>query len=155
MAEKDFEVVRDGTTLNVLLSKELSYANATTLTDEMLKYSGQGIEKVVFDATVLMFLSSSGIRSLLFAYQDLGNRPEIVFVNCAKEIFQVLDHVGLTSFIKFEESSEKRDQYRQKILYEISMRDAEKGVEERKNKLEQFATDNDVVCYSMKMGEED
>ena len=56
MTEKDFEVVRDGTTLNVLLSKELSYANATTLTDEMLKYSGQGIEKVVFDATVLMFL---------------------------------------------------------------------------------------------------
>lgn len=154
MAEKDFEVVRDGTTLNVLLSKELSYANATTLTDEMLKYSGQGIEKVVLDATGLMFLSSSGIRSLLFAYQDLGNRPEIVFVNCAKEIFQVLDHVGLTSFIKFEESSEKRDQYRQKFLYEVSMRDAEKGVEERKNKLEQFATGNDVVCYSMKMGEE-
>lgn len=153
--DTDFKVVRDGNTLNILLGKKLSVANASLLTEELSKYVGQGIERIVFDVTGLTYMTSSGIRSLLFAYQEVGSRPEIVFVNCAAEIHEVLDYVGMTTLIKFEESQEKKAQYRRRVLSDLSIGEAEQLSAERKKGLEQFAANNDVVCYSMKLGEED
>jgi len=110
--ESDFRVIRNEQTLNVLLGKDLSIGNSTAMLEELTKYVGQGIQKIVFDATGLTFLSSSGIRCLLFAYQDLSNQPEIIFVNCASEVYEVLDSVGLTAFIRFEQSAEMKELYR-------------------------------------------
>jgi len=71
--EKNFEVKKDGSTLNVLLDDELSVANSPALTEELSKYRNQGIEKVVFDVTGLIYISSSGIRCIFYAFQELGN----------------------------------------------------------------------------------
>ncbi len=153
--ESDFRVIRNEQTLNVLLGKDLSIGNSTAMLEELTKYVGQGIQKIVFDATGLTFLSSSGIRCLLFAYQDLSNQPEIIFVNCASEVYEVLDSVGLTAFIRFEQSAEMKELYRKRVLSDLSFGEAEQLYNERKKSLEQFAANNDVVCYSMKLGEED
>ena len=151
----DCEVTRDGNTLNILLGKELTINNASSLTEELSKYSGQGIERIVFDATGLIYLTSSGIRTLLYAYQDLGSKPEFIFLNCAKEIYEVLDLVGMTRFIKFQESLEKKEQYRQRFIGDMSLEEVEQVATERKEKLKDFSANNDVVCYSMKLGQED
>ena len=111
--ENDFIVSIKGTTLTIELGKELTTANSPALTQELSKYRGQDITKVVFDASRLQILSSSGIRVIFFVNQRIGHNPEIVFVNCAKEI------------------------YRQKKV------------------LEDYAANNDVVCYQMKLGQED
>ena len=79
--EKGFEVTKDGTTLNIVLGSELSAVNASALTGELSKYYNQGIEKVVFDATSLISLTSAGIRCVFYAYQDLGSQVKIVFIN--------------------------------------------------------------------------
>lgn len=100
--EKDFEVKKEGSVLTVTLGNELSAANASALMEELIPYKDQGIEKVVFDATNLTHLSSSGVRIIIYCKQKLGVSPEIVFVNCKKEILDVLDIVGLRSFITFE-----------------------------------------------------
>lgn len=152
--ENDFIVTKEGTTLTIVLGKELTTANAPALTNELSKYYGQGIEKVLFDATGLIFLTSSGIRTIFFAYQKLGSTPEIVFANCAKEITSVLDHVGLTSVIKFEESMELRKQYRRRMS-ELDSDEIEQHAKERKEALENYEAHNDVVCYSMRLGQED
>jgi len=154
MMENGFTVVKDGPTLTIELGKELTTANAPALTEELSKYCGQGIEKVVFDATGLNFLTSSGIRTIFFAYQKLGGKPEIVFANCAQEIYDVLDYVGLTSVIKFETSMEMRKNYRRK-LSELDHEKIEQQVRERREALENYGVHNDVVCYSMKLGQED
>lgn len=151
----DCEVTRDGNTLNILLGKELTINNASSLTEELSKYSGQGIKSIVFDATGLIYLTSSGIRILLYAYQDLGSKPEFIFLNCAKEIYEVLDLVGMTRFIKFQESPEKKEQYRQRFIGNLSINEVEQAATERKEKLKEFSVNNDVVCYSMKLGQED
>jgi anti-anti-sigma factor len=101
--EKDFEVKLDGSVLTILLGKDLATANAPMLTEELTKYKEQGITKVVFDATKLTFLASSGIRVVIFCKQKLGGSPEIVFVNCAKEIYDIFDMTGIRSFITFVE----------------------------------------------------
>lgn len=151
----DFEVIRVENTLNILLGKDLSVDNASSLSEELSKYSGQGIERIVFDATGLIYLTSSGIRTLLYAYQDLGSKPEFIFLNCAKEIYEVLDLVGMTRFIKFQESPEKKEQYRQRFIGNLSINEVEQAATERKEKLKEFSVNNDVVCYSMKLGQED
>ena len=130
----DFKVNLNGTALVVELGGVLNTVNAPALQEELTKYIGQAIEKVVFDASELMTLSSSGLRTVYFAKQRLGNKPEIVFVNCAKEIYNTLKMIGLASSIKFVNVENKK-------------------IVRSKDTLDEFAANNDVVCYSMKMGQ--
>lgn len=132
----DFTVTLNGTALIVELGRSLNTNNAPALTEELSKYKGQVIEKVVFDASELMALSSSGLRSVIYAKQRLGNKPEIVFVNCAKEIYNTLKIIGLTPSIKFVKVEGKK-------------------IVRRQEELDSFAANNDVVCYSMKLGQDE
>ena len=115
------------------LGRSLNTANAPILQEELAKFVGQAIEKVVFDASELLTLSSSGLRTVYFSKQRLGNKPEIVFVNCAKEIYNTLNIIGLASSIKFLKVDSKKIVRKQEYL-------------------DEFAANNDVVCYQMKMG---
>ena len=130
----DFIIKLNGTALVIELGRVLNTANAPELQEKLSKYVGQTIEKVVFDASELMSLSSSGLRVGYFAKQRLGNKPEIVFVNCAKEIYNTLKMIGLASSIKFLKVESKR-------------------VVRKQETLDEFTANNDVVCYSMKLGQ--
>jgi anti-anti-sigma factor len=59
----------------------------------------------VFDATDLTFISSAGIRCVIFARQEVGQKPEIVFVNCAKELYEAFEITGLFRFVSFVEDN--------------------------------------------------
>ena len=59
------------------------------------------MEKLVFDATNLTYLSSSGVRVILYCKKYLSNNLEIVFVNCNEDILDVLDFVGVRPYITF------------------------------------------------------
>ena len=130
----DFIIKLNGTALVIELGRVLNTANAPELQEKLSKYVGQTIEKVVFDASELMTLSSSGLRVVYFAKLRLGNKPEIVFVNCAKEIYNTLKMIGLASSIKFLKVESKR-------------------VVRKQETLDEFTANNDVVCYSMKLGQ--
>ena len=133
----DFKVTKKGTALVVELGRSLNTANAPELQDELATYVGQeDIEKVVFDASELLTLSSSGLRVVYFSKQRLGNKPEIVFVNCAKEIYNTLKMIGLASSIKFLKVESKR-------------------IVRKQEELDDFSANNDVVCYPMKLGQSD
>lgn len=101
--ENTFEVKKDGNVLDIVLGQELTTANAPALMDELNKYKNQGVEKVVFDATALKYIASSGIRTIIFAKQKLGGNPEIEFINCAKEIYSVFEMTGIQEYINFIE----------------------------------------------------
>lgn len=133
----DFKVTKKGTALVIELGRSLDTANAPALQNELATYVGQeDIEKVVFDTSELLTLSSSGLRTVYFSKQRLGNKPEIVFVNCAKEIYNTLKMIGLASSIKFLKVENKK-------------------VVRRQESLDEFTANNDVVCYSMKLGQDD
>lgn len=130
----DFKVSLNGTSLLIELGRSLNTANAPILQEQLTKYVGQNIEKIVFDASELLTLSSSGLRVVYFSKQRLGNKPEIVFVNCAKEIYNTLKMIGLASAIKFIKVESKK-------------------LTRKKEDLEEFVANNDVVCNSMRLGE--
>jgi anti-anti-sigma factor len=99
----DAKEMCSGSVLTVVLGEELATANAPALMEELIPFKDQGVEKVVFDAKNLTHLSSSGIRVIIYCKQKLCVNPEIVFLNCNEDILDVLDIVGIRSFITFEE----------------------------------------------------
>lgn len=153
--EQDFEIKQDGTTLNIFLGKELSATNANKLTEALNSYYSQGIEKVVYDATALSFMSSSGIRTIMFTFKRLGSNPKIVFVNCAKEIYDVLYLVGMANSIEFVENPEMRKRYQRKMIINLEQEEIDQQTQQQQEILDNYQANNDVVCYSMKLGEED
>lgn len=132
----DFKIAQNGTALVITLGRSLNTTNAPLLQDELAKFMDEAIEKVVFDASELLSLSSSGLRVVYFAKQRLGQHPEIVFVNCAKEIYSTLKMIGLASSIKFLKVENRK-------------------VVRNKESLDEYAANNDVVCYSMRLGQDD
>ncbi|WP_242385412.1 STAS domain-containing protein [Phocaeicola sartorii] len=101
--EKDFITIMEGSTLNITLGEQLTTANAPALMEELNAYKGKGIEKVVFDATKMTYIASSGIRTIIFAKQKLGGNPSIEFINCAADIRGVFEMTGLQNYITFIE----------------------------------------------------
>lgn len=99
--ENQFDVKQEGAILTIVLGEELATGNAPILMEELNKYRNQGIEKVVFDATALKYIASSGIRTIIFAKQKLGSNPAIEFVNCAKDIYDVFEMTGIQDYITF------------------------------------------------------
>lgn len=144
-----FNINLEGTTLYVYLGYELMTDNAPILQEELKSYHGQDITKIVYDATDLVYISSSGIRAITYTFQKTGHSPEIEFVNCAHEIYDTLDIVGITSIISFVEDKSRKGNMSTK-----DVRLQERLSKLHKQQLDNFAANNDVVVYSMKLGEE-
>lgn len=99
--DNQFVINQEGNTLTIVLGDQLTTGNAPALMEELNGYKGKGIEKVVFDATKLSYIASSGIRTIIFAKQKLGGNPVIEFVNCAADIRSVFEMTGLQNYISF------------------------------------------------------
>ncbi len=152
--EKNFEVKKEGTTLMIMLGEELTESNAPSVIDDMLKYSGQGIEKVIFDATDLVHIASGSLKTIYYAHHHLGNDPEVIFVNCDPEIKEVLEYIGLYQKIKFEENEEMRKNFLNDNLDDITLEDLNEKAKERRERLDNFKAHNDLVCNGIIMGKE-
>jgi anti-anti-sigma factor len=144
--ENDFSIKLEGTIIYVNLGYELMTENAPLLQEELKNYQGQDITKIVYDATNLVYISSSGIRVITYAFQKIGHSPKIEFVNCAAKIYDTLDMVGITNLISFVEDESRKQQV------------TDANVKERIDKVNQeqldyFAATNDVVMYQMKLGQ--
>ena len=151
MEENEFVIKKEGSILQVYLGFELSMANSTTLREMLSEYRGQNINRIVYDATDLVFLSSSGIRTILFAMQEIGDEPEIVFVNCANEICETFKIAGLSSFFSFVDDERKIGE-NGKNGTGGSEWDQEYNMI-RQEQLDKFAAHNDVVACQMKLGQ--
>jgi len=99
--ENQFELALEGTILTIKLGEELATANATALMEEINKYSETFVETVVFDATRLSYIASSGIRAIIYAKQKVAGNPAIEFVNCAQNIRDVFKMVGIEDHVTF------------------------------------------------------
>ena len=154
MEENDFVLKKEGAALHIYLGFELSMANSTALRDMLNDYRWQDdISRIVFDATDLVFLSSSGIRTILFATQEIGHDPEIVFVNCANEIYETFKIAGLVNFFSFVDDDRKAGDTGEDGAGGNEW--AKEYNELRQKQLDKFAAHNDVVAYQMKLGQDE
>lgn len=99
--EKDFTTSLTGNVLTIDLGEQLTTTNSPLLMEELNTYKDKGVEKVVFNATKMTYIASSGIRTIIFAKQKLGGNPAIEFKNCSQEIRSVFEMTGLQNYITF------------------------------------------------------
>lgn len=62
---------------------------------------------------------------------------------------------GESSVIKFEDDLDKRREYRRAVFSDLDQEETDRISEERNEALDHFEAHNDVVCYSMKLGQEE
>lgn len=146
---------RNGSTLTVVLSRERPQNYFALLSEELVSYKGQGIKKIIFDATELMYLKGEGVSHVVSTCREMGSKPEVVFVNCPQEIQDMLGRVGLGTIIKFETNQEIIDSVREKRFHNLKEEAIQKINERRHKLLEDFAAKNDVVCYTMRLGQDE
>jgi len=99
--ENQFDLTQEGAVLTINLGEELATGVATELMAAIDSYRETGVEKVVFDATRLSYIASSGIRAIVYAKQKINGSPAIVFINCARNIRDVFQMVGIEDHITF------------------------------------------------------
>ena len=62
---------------------------------------------------------------------------------------------GESSVIKFEDDLDKRREYRRAVFSDLDQKETDRISEERNEALDHFEAHNDVVCYSIKLGQEE
>jgi len=80
--------------------------NAGDLTETLRTLVGQDVAKVVFEASNLEYLSSAGLRAIVFAKQKIGQGLEVILVGAKEEIADVIKMTGFDSFVSIQDSFE-------------------------------------------------
>lgn len=88
--------------LNIPLEGNLNTEASTKLIESLNRYKDEEVEKVVFDATNLNYIASTGIRAVLFTAQMFDNEPTLEIIGANADVKKVFDMTGISSFIEFK-----------------------------------------------------
>ena len=86
------------------LAGHLDATNAPTLQGELGKLIGQPISRLVFMAKDLEYISSAGLRVIIFAKQKMGVDVKVHFVGAQESVLNVIKMSGLDSFIIIQDT---------------------------------------------------
>lgn len=81
------------------LKGRLDAAAAPTLYEEMAKLRDGDIRRVTFRAKELEYISSAGLRIIIFAKQKLGADTQVFMEDVNDDVKQIIEVTGCDSFI--------------------------------------------------------
>jgi anti-sigma B factor antagonist len=91
----------NGDQLDVVLEGRLDTTTAPELENE-LKASIDNVKNLVFDFAKLEYISSAGLRTLLFAKKALHNKGTVKVVNANEIVKEVFEVTGFCDLIDIE-----------------------------------------------------
>ena len=97
--ESTMNIELNGSVLNVTLGGKLDAVKAPELMEELKKMMGTKIEKIVFYTSELEYISSAGLRTIIFAKQKIGMDADIYFVGAQEAVLDVINMSGLDNFL--------------------------------------------------------
>ncbi len=92
---------RNGSELTVAVEGRVDTLTAPTL-EEQVKGEINGVTKLVLDFTELKYISSAGLRVLLFLHQEMSQNGEMIVKNVCPEVVDVFDITGLSDALTIE-----------------------------------------------------
>ena len=95
---------RNGGVTVITLTGELDSLTATVLRDEVARAAKGELDKLVLDMTELTYLSSAGLRGLVFARQKMADDVQIVLVGANDSVEQTIRLVGFHQSVVFSAS---------------------------------------------------
>ncbi len=92
---------KNGNELKLALEGRLDTTTAPQLEAEV-KEGLDGIESLVFDFENLEYISSAGLRVLLFAQKTMNKQGSMVVKNCSEEIREIFEVTGFSDILTIE-----------------------------------------------------
>ncbi|MFC1511590.1 STAS domain-containing protein [Candidatus Latescibacterota bacterium] len=92
--------------VKITLSGSLDATNAPALMEELKRIIGKKISRLVFFAQELSYISSAGIRVIIFAKQKIGVDVEVYFIGSQESVLSVLKMTGVDNFAVIKDSYE-------------------------------------------------
>ena len=91
--------IEHGNTTNITVAGKLDFANAPSLMEALSELKGKDISKIVFNCEELSYISSAGIRVIVFAKQKLSPDMEVVISKASNEVIEILEICGIIDII--------------------------------------------------------
>jgi anti-anti-sigma factor len=94
---------RNGGTALITLEGELDALTAPEFQLEVDRAAEGEVDRLVLDMTSLTYLSSAGLRALVFARQKMADDVKIVLVSVSEEVEQTIRLVGFHRSVIFSD----------------------------------------------------
>jgi len=85
----------------VNLPEKLDFKQAPVLLELLSELRGKDIIKITFECKELTYLSSAGIRAIIFARQKISEDMTLIMSNVCNDVTEVLDMCGISDYIEF------------------------------------------------------
>ena len=92
---------QNGTELTVSLSGRLDTTTAPAFEEELNNSLGS-VTKLILDFEKLEYVSSAGLRVILFAQKTMNKQGEMLIRNVCDDIMEVFEITGFTDILSFE-----------------------------------------------------
>ena len=102
--ESKISVTYEKSVDKVELTGHLDASNAPKLQEDLKKLIGKPVDKIVFFVKELEYISSAGLRVIIFAKQKLGAEARIFLIGATKEVADVIKMSGLDNFLTIRET---------------------------------------------------
>ena len=93
---------QNGTELTIALSGRLDTNTAPLLERELADLTLGKIQSLIFDFAALEYISSAGLRILLFAQKTMSKLGSMKVTNANSQIMEVFDITGFSDFLTIE-----------------------------------------------------
>jgi len=91
----------------IVLSGRLDATNAPLLQEELKKLIGQSVSRLVFYAKDLEYISSAGLRVIIFAKQKIGVDAQVYFIGAPETVLNVIKMSSLDNFMIIQDEYEE------------------------------------------------
>ena len=102
--------------VRLALDGKLDTTTAPEFEKQLQEILSQPVGFLLLDLGNLSYISSAGIRSILFAHQEMAKRKgEVLLTNLQPQIHQVMDIVGVLPSLTVLGTEKEADEYLSKI----------------------------------------
>lgn len=92
---------KSGNTCTLAIEGKIDTLTAPELEKEV-KAKLPGCEKMIFDFSSVEYISSAGLRVLVFTQQELANKGEVVLKGLNADVAKIMTMTGLNNILKIE-----------------------------------------------------
>ena len=85
----------NGNVTTIAVEGRLNTATANEFGNEVKNVIGS-IQNLVFDFDKVEYISSTGLRVLLFAQKEMNKRGTMKIINVSEEVYEVMNDTGFT-----------------------------------------------------------
>jgi len=102
--ESKFTVACKDGVASIELCGRMDATNSPALQEELKKLTAQKVSHLVFYAKDLEYISSAGLRVIIFAKQKIGVDSQVYLIAAQEAVLGVIKMSGLDNFVHIQDS---------------------------------------------------